>query len=62
VDGHGQNQRLDRCRSGGACYLTCDFWCSSNWRIQQDSPGCPVWRYDYDFNPCEFDAGDARHD
>jgi hypothetical protein len=46
--------------SGGACYLTCDFWCSSNWRIQQDSHGCPVWRYD--FNSCALDAGDARHD
>ena len=54
---------------GGGCYLTCDFWCSSNWRIENDPHGCPAWHYDFD--PCQppfFDAsadhgpGDAGRD
>ena len=28
------------------CSWTCDFFCSTNWRIENDSHGCPYWRYD----------------
>ena len=28
------------------CAVTCDFFCSTNWRIETDSHGCRVWRYD----------------
>ncbi len=28
------------------CGRTCDFFCSTNWRIEDDSHGCPTWRYD----------------
>jgi hypothetical protein len=28
------------------CSVTCDFFCSTNWRIENDSHGCPTWRYD----------------
>ena len=31
----------------GQCPETCDFWGSSNWRIETDAHGCPHWRYDY---------------
>lgn len=44
----------------GGCWLTCDFFCSSNWRIEPDSHGCPVWHYD--FNPCDPPFLDARPD
>lgn len=27
-------------------FLICDFFCSTNWRIENDSHGCPAWRYD----------------
>lgn len=30
----------------GVCYTTCDFWCSTNWRLETDSHGCRGWRYD----------------
>jgi hypothetical protein len=39
---------------GGMCQETCDFWCSTNWRIEADAQGCPEWRYDSN-GPC-FDA------
>ena len=39
---------------GGMCWETCDFWCSTNWRIEPDAQGCPEWRYDSN-GPC-FDA------
>jgi hypothetical protein len=32
--------------SAAACPVTCDFWCSTNWRIVNDAHGCPMWRYD----------------
>jgi hypothetical protein len=32
--------------AGGGCYASCDFWCSTNWRIEKDTKGCDVWRYD----------------
>ena len=28
------------------CFLTCDFFCSTNWRLEDDSHGCSTWRYD----------------
>ena len=28
------------------CYATCDFWCSTNWRVETDQNGCEVWQYD----------------
>jgi len=28
------------------CGSTCDFFCSTNWRIEDDSHGCPTWRWD----------------
>lgn len=28
------------------CGLTCDFWCSYNWRVELDGSGCEIWRYD----------------
>ncbi|HEY4186542.1 MAG TPA: hypothetical protein VGP07_15805 [Polyangia bacterium] len=28
------------------CLVTCDFYCSTNWRLEDDDHGCPVWRYD----------------
>lgn len=35
---------------GGAnrhgCYVTCDFYCSTNWRVEPDDRGCPLWKYD----------------
>jgi hypothetical protein len=34
------------------CYIAVDFWCSSNWRIELDPQGCPVWRYDYSASNC----------
>jgi hypothetical protein len=30
----------------GGCTLACDFWCSTNWRIELDDLGCSTWRYD----------------
>jgi hypothetical protein len=30
----------------GGCFKSCDFWCSTNWRIEKDQKGCDVWRYD----------------
>jgi hypothetical protein len=36
---------------GGAnvsgCFKTCDFYCSTNWRVELDEQGCSVWRYDH---------------
>jgi hypothetical protein len=29
------------------CYIACDFWCSTNWRVEPDAHGCPAWRYDF---------------
>ena len=28
------------------CFVTCDFFCSTNWRMENDSHGCAIWRYD----------------
>ena len=28
------------------CNRTCDFYCSTNWRMETDDAGCPVWAYD----------------
>jgi hypothetical protein len=30
----------------GSCGVTCDFFCATNWRIENDAHGCPAWRYD----------------
>lgn len=32
--------------SEDACELTCDFWCSTNWRVEVSASGCPGWDYD----------------
>jgi predicted small lipoprotein YifL len=29
------------------CFVVCDFWCSTNWRLELDDRGCPAWRMDY---------------
>jgi hypothetical protein len=31
---------------GRSCEMTCDFFCSTNWRIETDQQGCEVWRWD----------------
>jgi hypothetical protein len=31
---------------GAACAPACDFWCSTNWRVETDDAGCQVWNYD----------------
>lgn len=28
------------------CVKTCDFYCSTNWRVEKDNNGCEVWRWD----------------
>ena len=30
----------------GTCHVTHDFWCTTNWRIEEDEHGCPAWNYD----------------
>src|SRR5262245_8501219 len=32
--------------SPGGCAKTCDFYCSTNWRMETDEHSCPIWRYD----------------
>ena len=32
--------------SPGGCLQTCDFFCSTNWRMEKDAHGCVGWRYD----------------
>ncbi len=43
------------------CLQTCDFWCSTNWRVEKDAYGCEVWRYDVVYpdggGSCFADAG-----
>ena len=29
------------------CHQVCEFWCSTNWRVELDDQGCEVWRMDY---------------
>jgi hypothetical protein len=29
------------------CAATCDFWCSTNWRVEIDTFGCERWAMDY---------------
>ena len=31
---------------GASCEKACDFYCATNWRVEQDTLGCEVWRYD----------------
>lgn len=31
--------------ASSGCVTSCDFWCSTNWRVERDSSGCEVWRY-----------------
>ncbi len=31
---------------GGCPPRTCDFFCSTNWRLEDDPAGCPTWRWD----------------
>jgi len=35
-----------RLGGSGTCGETCDFWCSENWRVEDDSQGCEKWVYD----------------
>ncbi len=30
-----------------SCDLTCDFWCSTNWRVVNDAQGCETWTFDH---------------
>lgn len=32
--------------AGPSCAESCDFFCSTNWRVEKDAKGCEVWRYD----------------
>lgn len=32
--------------AASGCFVTHDFWCSANWRVERDEHGCEVWRYD----------------
>jgi len=32
--------------SPGGCQAVCDFFCSTNWRLETDAHGCSRWRYD----------------
>ena len=32
--------------SPGGCQQTCDFFCSTNWRLEKDAHGCSGWHYD----------------
>lgn len=36
---------LGGARSDGLCGEACDFWCSTDWRVEKDESGCEVWRY-----------------
>jgi hypothetical protein len=33
-------------RAKFGCSTECDFFCSTNWRVEEDENGCDVWRYD----------------
>jgi hypothetical protein len=33
--------------SANSCAETCDFFCSTNWRVETDSNGCQEWKYDH---------------
>ncbi|MFM2419844.1 MAG: hypothetical protein RL385_4567 [Pseudomonadota bacterium] len=33
-------------RGDNSCNATCDFFCSTNWRIETNEDGCAEWRYD----------------
>jgi hypothetical protein len=41
----------------GECHQTCDFRCSTNWRVDTDAHGCEYWRYDVDTACLQGDAG-----
>jgi hypothetical protein len=46
-----RDQALSGCMSlGGSstngCGKSCDFFCSTNWRVETNADGCEVWRYD----------------
>lgn len=32
--------------SANGCFKSCDFFNSTNWRVERDATGCEVWRYD----------------
>ena len=37
-----------------ACVQTCDFWCSTDWKLDTDTHGCAVWTYKIrQPGPCE---------
>lgn len=38
------SMRLGGPRSRG-CYVTHDFWCTTDWEVLEDENGCEVWRY-----------------
>jgi hypothetical protein len=33
--------------NAAGCFLTCDFWCATNWRVETDKYGCERWAMDY---------------
>jgi hypothetical protein len=37
---------LGGARPDVGCLQACDFWCSTNWRVETDDAGCELWRYD----------------
>jgi hypothetical protein len=45
-----------------ACVESCDFWCSTNWRVEKDDAGCEVWRYDMIASCTPGQPGDAGSD
>jgi hypothetical protein len=32
--------------AASGCFRSCDFYCSTNWRVELDEAGCEVWRWD----------------
>lgn len=38
--------QLGGAKAANGCSAACDFWCSTNWRIEQDDKGCGIWRFD----------------
>jgi len=43
------NAQLGGRRMGNAfCESIVDLFCSTNWRLEPDQYGCPIWRYDID--------------
>jgi hypothetical protein len=47
------NAQLGGRRLGnGTCMSILDLFCTTNWRLEPDQYGCPIWRFDPDHGPC----------